>query len=89
MGKTNAIQEIKLIPIGNSRGVRIPKFLLEKYGFSDQLVLEETEHGILIRKQETDTQLSWENTFKEMKKEKEDWSDFDIALTDGLEDDTQ
>lgn len=31
--------------------------------------------------------LSWEDTYKEMAKEKEDWSDFDITISDGIEED--
>ena len=77
---------IKLIPIGNSKGLRIPKTILQKYGISDQLWLEETEGGILLR-QDGDDKLSWEQTFREMAEEREDFSDLDIALADGLEGD--
>ena len=31
------IRDAKLVPIGNSRGVRIPKALLQKYGFKNSL----------------------------------------------------
>lgn len=89
MGKTGKVQDIKLVPIGNSKGIRISKSLLQKYGFVDQLILEETDRGILIRKPEENTPLSWEDTYKEMAQENEDWSDLDIALTDGLEDGPQ
>jgi antitoxin MazE len=81
------IKDVKLIPIGNSKGIRISKALLQKYGFMDRLVLEETDRGILIRKPEDDNQLSWEDTFKAMAEEEEDWSDLDITLMDGLADD--
>jgi len=84
MGQT---KDVKLIPIGNSKGIRISKALLQKYGFMDRLVLEETDRGILIRKPEDDNQLSWEDTFKAMAEEEEDWSDLDITLLDGLADD--
>jgi len=75
-----------LFVIGNSKGIRIPKKLLQKYGFSNLLLLEETDKGLLLRKKEDD-KLSWEDTFKAMAEEKEDWSDFDTTLLDGLEDD--
>ena len=81
------IKDVKLIPIGNSKGIRISKALLQKYGFMDRLVLEETDRGILIRKPEDDNQLSWEDTFKAMAQEEEDWSDLDVTLMDGLADD--
>jgi antitoxin MazE len=78
-------RNIKLIPIGNSRGVRIPSELLKKYGFSQSLLLEETEQGLLLKKKESD-KLSWEDTYKDMAREKEDWSEFDGTLLDGLSD---
>ena len=39
---------VKLIAIGNSKGIRLPKALSQKYGWSDSLVLEETGDGILL-----------------------------------------
>ena len=38
-------REVKLIAIGNSRGIRLPKELLDKYGWGERLVLEELEEG--------------------------------------------
>jgi antitoxin MazE len=77
-------RDVKLVPIGNSQGVRIPKELLQKYGLSGPLVLEETDQGILLRNKQED-KLSWEETFKAMAEEQEDWTDLDVALLDGLE----
>ena len=79
-------RDVKLIPIGNSKGIRLTRDILQKYGFTDSLVLVETEEGILLRKKE-DAQLSWEETYRAMADEQEDWADFDATLMDGLEDD--
>jgi len=38
----------KIIRIGNSRGVRIPKPLLEQAGLEDQVVLRVIDDGIII-----------------------------------------
>ncbi len=84
MNKKSHSQSIKLVSIGNSKGVRLPKFILQKYGFSDRLLLEETEHGILLR-QINDAKLSWEETYKAMAQEHEDWQDFENTIQDGLE----
>ena len=46
MGKAVGGRDIKLVSIGNSKGIRLPKALLQKYGWSDSLVLEETDEGI-------------------------------------------
>ena len=85
MEKQIRIMDIKLVPIGNSKGVRIPKALLQKYGFDNSLLLEETERGLLLRKKE-DSKLSWQNTYKAMAAENEDWNEFDTTLLDGVED---
>lgn len=79
-------RDIKLIPIGNSKGVRIPKALLQKYGLTASLLIEETDRGLLIRNKE-ESKLSWEDTYKAMADEKEHWVSFDETLLDGLEDD--
>jgi len=79
-------RDIKIIPIGNSLGVRLPKKLLQKYGFANSLILEETDCGLLLRKKQED-KLSWDETYKAMAEEDEDWSDYDSTLLDGLEDD--
>ena len=48
MSKANVTRDIKLITIGHSKGIRLPKALLQKYGWNDSLVLEETEEGIIL-----------------------------------------
>ncbi|MDF1591996.1 MAG: AbrB/MazE/SpoVT family DNA-binding domain-containing protein, partial [Desulfobacterales bacterium] len=78
-------RDVKLVPIGNSKGVRIPKALLQKYGLKDSLLIEETDKGLLLRSKE-ESKLSWEETYKTMADEKEKWDDFDTTLPDGLED---
>ncbi len=77
--------EAKLITIGNSKGVRLTKKLIEKYHLGEKLTLEEVQDGILIKADTPPEKYSWEQTFKEMAREKEDWSDFDILSSDGIE----
>jgi antitoxin MazE len=38
----------KLVRIGNSRGVRIPKPLLEEAGLEDEVTLTVTDNGLVI-----------------------------------------
>ncbi len=80
------INELKIVQIGNSKGIRIPKSMLQKYGFSDSVQIEEKENGILLLNTKK-PKLSWEDTFKAMKNEKENWDDFDNTLLDGLDED--
>ncbi len=82
------IKDIKLVPIGNSKGIRLPKKLLQKYGFKESILLEETTEGILLRAKEN-SKLSWEETFREMANENENWDDFDVTVLDGLEEDEE
>jgi antitoxin MazE len=86
MPGTHRITELKIVRIGNSKGIRLPKSIIDKYGFEDLLQVEEADNGIFL-KSKNDEKLSWEATFKEMKSETEDWSDFDDTINDGLDGD--
>jgi antitoxin MazE len=76
--------EFKVVRIGNSRGVRLPKAVLDKYAIRDAVVVEQREDGLLLRSKK-DRRLSWEETFKAMAHDREDWSDLDGTLNDGLD----
>jgi antitoxin MazE len=88
MDKSLRSRDIKIVHIGNSLGVRLPKALLQKYGFTHSLILEETNQGLLLRKKQDD-KLSWADTYKAMTNEGEDWSEYDQTLLDGLEDEDE
>lgn len=77
--------QAKLINIGNSKGIRLPKKMIEKYHLHDTLKLEEKEDGILIRSSIPENKLTWEETYREMATEEEDWSDLDSLAGDGVE----
>ena len=76
--------ELKVVQIGNSRGVRLPKAVMERYQIKDALVLEAREEGLLLRGKK-DRRMTWEETARDMAREKEDWSDFDATVADGLD----
>lgn len=78
------VKTIKIVPIGNSKGIRLSKAILQKYGFTENVTIEEKPDGLLLKKSE-DLKLSWKEGFKEMAREKENWDDFDITLMDGLD----
>lgn len=40
--------DIPLVPIGNSRGIRLPKALIAQCGFGDRVNLTVTDEGILL-----------------------------------------
>jgi antitoxin component of MazEF toxin-antitoxin module len=78
--------ELKVARIGNSRGVRIPAATLARYHIGATVVMEERSDGILLRPLGSpDLKLSWEETAREMARTAEDWSDWDLVDTDGLD----
>ena len=77
--------QAKVVPIGNSRGMRLPKSLIIKYKFDSGVVIEEKEDGLLLRPKGGLKKLSWEETYKAMAKEKEDWSDWDALSGDEID----
>jgi antitoxin component of MazEF toxin-antitoxin module len=78
---------LKVARIGNSRGVRIPATTLERYHIGSSVVMEELSDGILLRPTgHADTKLSWEETAKSMAAEPEDWTEWDEAVGDGIDD---
>lgn len=76
--------EMKVVPIGNSRGVRLPKAVLEKYAIGDVVVAEHRAEGLLLRGNK-DKRLSWDATYQDMARHREDWRDLDSAIADGLD----
>jgi antitoxin MazE len=57
--------EISIISIGNSKGIRLSKTIIEKYNFQDtiELILEK---GYIILKPKTKARKGWEKSFKKM-----------------------
>ena len=77
-------KNIKLVAIGNSKGIRLSKETLSKYGFGESLVMEETDKGLLLMSEKRG-KLSLKEAAREMARESEDWTDFDVTIADGLE----
>jgi antitoxin MazE len=78
--------ELKVVRIGNSRGVRLPAGALARYRIGDTVLMEERSDGILLRPRgPVSAKLSWEETAREMARSGEDWSEWDATLPDGLE----
>jgi antitoxin MazE len=84
MDKPSRSTELKVVAIGNSRGVRLPKAVLDKYAIRDAVVVEEREEGLLLRSKR-DQRLSWNETYEEMARERENWSDLESTVADGLD----
>jgi len=55
----------RIVRIGNSRGVRIPKLLLERSNLAEEVELEAQDHQIIIRSTRQPRQ-DWEEAFRKM-----------------------
>lgn len=62
----------KIVPIGNSRGIRIPKAMLEHCGFGEEAELE-AKNGALILRPVDNLRAGWNEAFAGMAKAKDDF----------------
>lgn len=61
----------KIIRIGNSQGVRIPKPLIEESGITGEVDMILRDNEIILRSAET-TRKNWEESFKKMAEQGDD-----------------
>lgn len=61
----------KIVKIGNSRGIRIPKSLIEESGLKSEVELEVNNDTIIIKPLSKNRE-SWDAAFQKMAKNKDD-----------------
>lgn len=61
----------RIVKIGNSQGIRIPKIILEQSGLSDEVELTVQNKQLIIRPKRSIRQ-GWEDAFRTMAKNKDD-----------------
>ena len=63
--------DIAVIPIGNSKGIRLTKTILDKYNITDtvELILEKE---YIKLKPKTTSRIGWEESFKKMHEKGDD-----------------
>ena len=73
--------DISVIPIGNSKGIRLTKTLLEKYNITDtvEIILEK---GYFIIKSKKEPRKGWEKAFNKM----HETGDDKLLITDVFKD---
>lgn len=79
---------LKVVRIGNSRGVRLPAPLLARYRIRNQVTAEERPEGILLRPVKHD-RMSWDETAAAMAAEQRggEFAELEQAtVADGLSD---
>ncbi len=73
--------EISIIKIGNSKGLRLSKTLIEKYNIKDKVELI-LEKGYFILKPISTPRQGWEDAFKKMNENGDDKLLFDDVFED-------
>ena len=61
-----------IVPIGNSKGIRIPKTILEQCHITKEVVLEIEGNNIIIKPATKEPRKGWDQHFRKMKEERED-----------------
>ncbi|TXE21562.1 AbrB/MazE/SpoVT family DNA-binding domain-containing protein [Psychroflexus gondwanensis] len=75
--------EVSIIKIGNSKGLRLSKTILEKYHIKDKVELILEKGQIILRPVDT-PRKNWEKKFKEMSKNDDDT----LLINDVFDEDT-
>ncbi len=81
----------RLVRIGNSRGIRIPRELIRLFDLREGTVLEleERREGILLRVDRgSDSKVPWDVAYQEMAAEvaeAQEWSEWDFTAGDTRE----
>jgi antitoxin MazE len=80
---------LKIVSVGNSKGVRIPSAILRRQGMANEVELIETLDGVLLRAKKT-TELSFEEAFDQLANDQEalaEIQEMEGTIGDGLEKD--
>lgn len=75
--------EISVINIGNSKGIRLSKTILEKYSISDKIEII-LEKGYIVLKPKAEPRKGWGKAFKKMHENGDD----QLLIDDIFEDET-
>ncbi|MGB7156871.1 MAG: AbrB/MazE/SpoVT family DNA-binding domain-containing protein [Tepidisphaeraceae bacterium] len=61
----------KLVRIGNSRGIRLPKTIIAQYRFSDEIEIEARPDGLVLRPAQA-VRVGWDAAFRRMRERGDD-----------------
>ena len=75
---------VSVVPIGNSRGIRFPKLVLDKFLVKDKMNMEVTENGILLTPVNDVPRSDWAAAFRKMHENKDDVLD-EIPVSEDFE----
>jgi antitoxin MazE len=77
----------KLVRIGNSKGVRLPKPILEQSGITDEVDLKVEEGRVILMRPEKHPREGWTESIAAIGPDNEDWSDWQNMPSEALEED--
>ena len=73
---TEPIMRAKIIRIGNSRGIRLPKPILEASGITDEVDLKVEEGRVILMRPQKHPREGWAESIAAIGPDEEDWSDW-------------
>jgi len=75
---------VSVVPIGNSRGVRFPKYVLDSLLVKDKMDMEVTERGILLTPVHETPREGWRESLVQMHQHDDDVLE-EIPASEGFE----
>ncbi len=60
------ILNARIVKVGNSRGIRLPKLVLEQLGFGEEIEIEVQSDQLIIRPVAAKARQGWEEQFQLM-----------------------
>lgn len=75
---------VSVVPIGNSRGIRFPKMILDKFLVKDKMDMKVADKGILLTPIKENPREGWAEAFCKMHENKDDTMD-DIPFSSEFE----
>ena len=76
---------LSIVQIGNSKGIRIPKAILEQCNIRDQIELEVENGKIILEPVYDSPRQGWDEAFREMAANNDD----SLLISDGVDIDTE
>ncbi|NLK45094.1 MAG: AbrB/MazE/SpoVT family DNA-binding domain-containing protein [Treponema sp.] len=72
---------VPVVPIGNSKGIRLPKAIIEQLNISDELALEVKNQQIILKPVQSKTRKGWIQAFQQMSQDIHD----ELLMDDAVE----
>lgn len=72
---------VPIVPIGNSKGIRIPKAILEQCNIGDRIELDVNDGRIILEPVRENPRRGWDDAFRQMASDGEDT----LLIPDGVD----